>query len=115
MTAKETAEYDRIRGGIIKVLEKHGAYEPAVDDIYVDQMATDAIYSKKLDAFLDSDTATEHTYARVIDSKVKLAKTIQNAAASLAISRRERLNNQIRTSLTAELERAIREQSGNGD
>ncbi len=68
MTLEETAEYNRIRSGIIKVLEKHGGYEPAVDDIQTDWMATDAVYMKRLDAFLDSDTATEHTYARVIDS-----------------------------------------------
>lgn len=108
---KDLAEYERTRSEIIKVLEKMGGYEPAIDDIYVAQIATTVIYLKRIELFVDSDLATEDTYSSVTDSKLKMGKIIQNAISQLALSRSDRIGNQTQASLQnqlrEELERAV--------
>ena len=90
-----------------EVLRRLGGYEPAVDDICIEQIARATIYSKRIEIFLDSDNATEFTYTRVTDSKVKLSKTIDNAMHELAVSRRDRMNKQTEGSLMSELREAL--------
>ncbi len=108
---KDLAEYERTRSEIIKVLEKMGGYLPAVDDIYVAQIATTGIYLKRIEFFVDSDLATEDTYSSVTDSKLKMVKIIDNAIRQLALSRLDRVGKQTQASLTnelrEELERAV--------
>jgi hypothetical protein len=108
---KDAAEYERTRSEIIKVLDKMGGYVPAVDDIFVAQIATTAIYMKNIDFFADSDLATSDTYASVTDTKLKMAKMIENAIRQLALSRRDRIGNQTEASfmkqLKEELERTV--------
>jgi hypothetical protein len=109
---KDVGEYERTRSEIIKVLEKMGGYEPAIDDIYVTQIATTVIYLKKIEFFVDSNLATEDTYSSVTDSKLKMGKIIENAIRQLALSRRDRIGTQtqasFRNELKEELERALR-------
>ncbi len=108
---KDLAEYERTRSEIIKVLDKMGGYVPAVDDIFVAQIATTAIYLKRIDFFVDSELATSDTYASVTDTKLKMGKIIENAIRQLALSRRDRVGNQTEASLTnqlrEELERTV--------
>lgn len=103
----DAAEYTRMKHALVNTLEKYGGYEPAVDEISIDQMLRSTIQSRKIDAFLNTDTATEYTYTRVIDSRVKLAKIIDTAMQQLAISRRDRLTNQTQTTLLRELKNTI--------
>lgn len=103
LTEKDAAEYERIRNEMIKVLEKMGGYEPAIDDLHIDQIARTAIYLKKIESFVDSPLATSDTYSRVTDSKLKMAKMIENAIRQLALSRRDRLEKQTQSSFENEL------------
>jgi hypothetical protein len=104
---KDVLEYDRIRRELIKVLERLGGYEPAADDILVDQIARNAIYSRKVEFFLDAPTANEHTYAAVTDTKLKLSTIVEKAMRELALSRRDRLSNQNQASIMTELREAL--------
>lgn len=92
---------------LAEVLKRLGGYEPAVDDIYIDQIARAAVYSKRIEIFLDSDTATEYTHSRVTDSQLKLSKTIDNSIHELALSRRDRMGRQTEASLMNELKEAM--------
>jgi hypothetical protein len=104
---KDTPEYDQIRRELIKVLQRLGGYEPAADDIFVDQIARNAIYSRKVEFFLDAATANEHTYAAVTDTKLKLSKIVENAMQQLALSRRDRLGNRNQANVMTELREAL--------
>jgi hypothetical protein len=104
---EDAAEYSRMRRELVETVEKLGGYEPAVDDIHIDIIVRHLIYLRKIEAFLNSETATEYTYASVADSKVKLEKIIENAIRELAISRRDRLTSQTQTTLMAELREAM--------
>jgi hypothetical protein len=100
-------EFERLRKGIIEVLNKFGGYVPAVDDILVDQIASCTIYWKNAEVFLDAETATEHTYARIADTKIKFQKMIEAAMRELALSRRDRLTQKAQTEFTSQLREAI--------
>jgi hypothetical protein len=104
---KDTTEYDHIRRELIKVLERLGGYEPAADDIFVDQIARNAIYSRRIEFFLDAPTANEHTYAAVTDTKLKLSKIVEKAMQQLALSRRDRLGNRNQANIMTELREAL--------
>jgi hypothetical protein len=104
---QDAAEYSRMRRELVETVEKLGGYEPAVDDIHIDIIVRHLIYLRKIEAFLNSETATEYTYASVADSKAKLEKIIENAIRELAISRRDRLTSQTQTTLMAELREAM--------
>jgi hypothetical protein len=104
---KDVLEYDRIRRELIKVLERLGGYEPAADDLFVDQIARNAIYSRKVEFFLDAPTANEHTYAAVTDTKLKLSKIVEKAMQQLALSRRDRMGNQNQANIMTELREAL--------
>ena len=106
LTRKDAALYYRIRSEIIKVLEKAGGYEPAIDDLLVHVIADTAIYMEKIESFVDRPTATSDTYASVTDSKLKMMKMLDSATHQLALSRRDRLTKQTQTSLEAELKEA---------
>jgi hypothetical protein len=107
LTEEDMSEYDRIRRELIKVLERLGGYEAAADDIFVDQIARNAIYSRKVEFFLDTPTANEHTYAAVTDTKLKLSKIVEKAMQQLALSRRDRLSNQSQANIMTELREAL--------
>ena len=104
---KDAAEYERIRSELVEVLEKMGGYEPAVDNIHIDQIARTAIYATKVEVFLDSAQATANTYSRVTDTKLKLSKIIDNAMRQLALARRDRMGKQTESSLMNELREAM--------
>ena len=89
---EDRPELERLRKGIIKALKKFGVYEPALDDILVEHIASSTIYWKKMERFLDSASADEYTFVRITDSKLKMQKMIEDAMRELAVSRRERLN-----------------------
>ena len=107
LTRKDQPEYNRIRNELVKVLEKAGGYEPAVDDIHIDQIARIAVYTKKVESYLDSDLATVDTHSRVTDIKLKQSKMIDNALHQLAIARRDRIDKQTETGLMNELRAAM--------
>ena len=90
-------------------------YEPAVDDIYIDQIVESIISSKKVGIFLKSETATEFTFSRVADAQVKFAKIINDASDQLSISRRDRLAGQDRSELMTELKHALLEALRNAE
>ena len=100
-------EYERLKKGIIKLLRKFGLYEPDLDDILIEQIASTTIYWKKIEQFLDTASATEYTYASIADSKVKMQKMIETAIQQLALSRRDRLNQKDQTNFTRQLQEAI--------
>jgi hypothetical protein len=104
---KDTLEYDQIRRELIKALERLGGYERAADDIFVDQIARNAIYSRKVEFFLDAPTANEHTYAAVTDTKLKLSRIVENAMRELALSWRDRLSNRNQANVMTELREAL--------
>jgi hypothetical protein len=104
---KDTPEYRQIRRALIKVLERLGGYEPAADDIFIDEIARNTIYARNVELFLDAPTANEHTYAAVTDTKLKLAKIVENAMRELALSRRDRLGNRNQASMMTELREAL--------
>jgi len=107
LTKKDEPEYNQIRNELVKVLQKVGGYEPSVDDIHIDQIARIVVYAKKVEFYLDSDSATVDTYFRVTDIKLKQSKMIDNAIHQLAISRRDRLGNQTEGELMNELREAM--------
>jgi hypothetical protein len=104
---EDAAEYSRMRRELVETVEKLGGYEPAVDDIHIDMIVRHVIYLRRIEAFLNAETATEHTYASVADSKAKLGKIIENAIRELAISRRDRLTSRTQASLMTELREAM--------
>jgi len=104
---KDAGEYERIRSELVNVLERMGGYEPAVDNIHIDQIARTAIYARKVEVFLDSAQATANTYSRVTDTKLKLSKIIDNAFHQLALTRRDRIGEQTESSLENELREAM--------
>jgi len=106
LTEKDLAEYERTRTPTIQALEKMGGYEPAVDDYYVDLIARTIIYARKLEAFLDSDTANVETYASVAYVQLKYAKVIEGAIRQLALNRRDRLGKKPQSDLMKELREA---------
>jgi len=104
---RDRPEYERLRKGIIKLLEKFGVYEPALDDILVGEIASSTIYYNNAEKFLDAANANELTYSRIIDCKLKCQKMIETAIRELALSRRERLSQQSQTDFTRQLQEAI--------
>lgn len=112
---KDVAEYERTRSEIIKVLENVGGYEQAIDGILVAQIAITIINLKNIEFFIDSDLATSDTYASVIDTKLKMAKMIENAIRQLALSRRDRIGNQSQSSLINQLKQGLEEVLKNGE
>jgi len=104
---KDQPELKRLMKGIIKILKKHGGYEPEVDDIWVRQIATATIYLKETEKFLDAPSATEHTFTRVTDMQLKWQKIIENAMTHLAISRRDRIGPQNASDLETQLREAL--------
>ena len=107
LTKKDEPEYNQIRNELVKVLEKMGGYEPAIDDMHIDQIARTAVYTKKVEAYLDSELATVDTYVRVTDIKLKQSKIINEAFQQLAIARRDRIGKQTESSLMIELREAM--------
>jgi hypothetical protein len=107
MLEKDRPEYVQIRRELIKVLERLGGYEPAADDIFVDEIARTAMYARKVEFFLDAPTANEHTYAAVTDTKLKLSKIVENSMRELALTRRYRLDNRKQVSIVTELREAL--------
>lgn len=105
--SEDQPQYEKIRKGLIKVLRKFGGYEPAVDDIHIEQIASSAIYSKKTEHFLDAANANEITYSRIIDSKLKLQKMIESAMHQLALNRRDRVGQNRELDLMKQLREAI--------
>ncbi|MGP8069415.1 MAG: hypothetical protein ACLP5V_05950 [Candidatus Bathyarchaeia archaeon] len=105
--SEDQPELERLQKGIIKLLKKFGVYEPVLDDILVEQIASSTIYYKRAEKFLDATSATEYTYASIADSKVKLQKMIETAMQELALSRRDRLTQQGQTDFTRQLQEAI--------
>ena len=91
---EDRPEVEKLRRGMIKALQKCGGYVPEVDDILIDQIARSTIYWRKLETFLDAQTATEYTYARVADSKLKFLKMIETNLRELALNRRDRIGEQ---------------------
>jgi hypothetical protein len=111
LTKKDVPEYERTRNKLVKVLEKAGGYEPAIDDILIDQIARTAIQAKNLEAFLDSEQSTIHTYSIVADSKLKLMKVIENAPRELALSRRDRLSTQTQSTIIEQIRQALEQET----
>jgi hypothetical protein len=56
---RDAAEYSRMRRELVETVEKLGGYEPAVDDIHIDIIVRHLIYLRKIEAFLNAETATE--------------------------------------------------------
>ena len=103
---EDIPEIERIATGIINVLKKLGRYEPEVDNIWVWQIANCTFRLKRIDSFLDAPTATEYTYAHVIDMQSKQQAMIEHAMDQLALSRKERME----TQAEADLKRKLREE-----
>ena len=68
-----------------------------------------------MEAFLDADTATEYTYSRMIDAKLKLEKAIEAELRELALSRRERLDQQGQGEFWSQLREAILKSKAKGE
>ena len=111
LTKKDVPEYERTRYKLVKVLEKAGGYEPAIDDILIDQIARTAIQAKNVELFLDSKHSTVDTYSVVADSKLKLMKIIENATRELALSRRDRLGKQTQSDVMEQIRQVIGEEA----
>lgn len=107
LTKKDAAEYNRIRDELVKVLERMGGYEPAVDDMHIDRIARMAIYTNKVEIYIDSPNATVDTYVKVTDIKLKQSKMLDMAINQLALARRDRLGKQTESSLMNELREAM--------
>jgi len=105
----DTLEYSRIKNKLCSALRKVEAYEPAIDDIYIDQIVESIISSRKVGHLIKSETATEFTFSRVADAQVKFAKIIKDAFTQLCISRRDRLTDQDKTENLAEFRKALSE------
>jgi hypothetical protein len=108
-------EYKHIRSGLIRVVKGTREYVPIVDDLYINTIARYTIHMKRLDRFIESDTATEHTYSRVIDSQVKLAKIIDDAIHRLAISGQDRLTSQKEAEITLQFRETLRRLQNAGE
>ena len=111
LTKKDVPEYERTKNALVKVLEKAGGYEPAIDDILLDQIARTAIQAKNLEIFLDSTRSTVDTYAVVADSKLKLMKIIENLTRELALSRRDRLGKQTQSDIFTQIRQAVEQEA----
>ena len=107
LTKKDASEYNRIRDELVKVLERMGGYEPAVDDKYIDRIARLTIYTNKVEMYIDSNNATVDTYVKVTDIKLKQSKMLDMAINQLALARRDRLGKQTESSLMNELKEAM--------
>ena len=107
LTKKDASEYNRIRDELVKVLERMGGYEPAVDDKYIDRIARLTIYTNKVEMYIDSNNATVDTYVKVTDIKLKQSKMLDMAINQLALARRDRLGKQTESSLMDELREAM--------
>ena len=107
LTKKDASEYNRIRDELVKVLERMGGYEPAVDDKYIDRIARLTIYTNKVEMYIDSNNATVDTYVKVTDIKLKQSKMLDMAINQLALARRDRLGKQTESSLMNELREAM--------
>jgi len=114
LTKKDASEYERTKNALVKVLLKMGGYEPAIDDILIDQIARTAIQAKNLEVFLDSKQSTVDTYSVVADSKLKLMKIIENATRELALSRRDRLGKQTQSDIMEQIRQALEEAQKHG-
>ncbi len=106
-TGNYALEYSAIRSRLSEVLKRFGGYEAAIDDLYLDQIATNTIFLRMADGFLMSNKANEYTFTRMADAKVKLTKIINTALNELAISPRSRLTNQTEAGLMAELKEIV--------
>jgi hypothetical protein len=106
-TPKDQPEVDRLTKGIIKILKKAGCYEPAIDNILANAIAVGTIYLKKVEGFLDAETATEHTFVRGVDMQLKYHKMIESAMQHLAITRRDRLGQRGMTDLETKLRQEL--------
>jgi hypothetical protein len=104
--ATHEPEEKRLRNGIIALLQKFGGYEPAVDDILVNEIASCTIYWKKLEALLDAPTATPQTYSHIADAKIKFQKMAESALEKLALTRRDRIGQQGASDLESQLREA---------
>ena len=104
---EDRPEYERLRKGIIKVLEKFGGFEPEIDELLVDQIVSSLIYWKRCEKFLDSKSATELTYVRMADAKAKFRKMVDDALHELALTRRDRLNKKDEGDFTKQLRAAL--------
>lgn len=114
LTKKDVPEYERTKNALVKVLEKAGGYEPAIDDILIDQIARTAIQAKNVEVFLDSKRPTVDTYSVVADSKLKLMKIIENLTRELALSRRDRLGKQTQSDIMEQIKQALEEAQKHG-
>jgi hypothetical protein len=114
LTKKEVPEYERTKFALVKVLKKLGGYEPAIDDIFIDQIARTAIQAKNVEVFVDSKRSTVDTYSVVADSKLKLMKIIENLTRELALSRRDRLGKQNQSDLMEQIKQALGESEKHG-
>lgn len=114
LTKKDVPEYERTKNALVKVLEKAGGYEPAIDDIFIDQIARTAIQAKNVEVFLDSKRPTVDTYSVVADSKLKLLKIIENLTRELALSRRDRLGKQTQSDMMEQIKQALEEAQKHG-
>jgi len=101
-------EYKHIKSGLTRVVKSMREYVPIVDDLYINTIARYTIHMKRLDRFIEPDTATEYTYSRVIDSQVKLAKIIDDALHRLAISGQDRLTGQKEAEITLQFRETLR-------
>jgi len=115
LTKKDASEYERTKNALVKVLLKMGGYEPAIDDILIDQIARTAIQAKNLEVFLDSKHPTVNTYSIVADSKLKLIKIIENLTRELALSRRDRLGKQTQSTIIEQIRQALEEEQKHGE
>src|SRR3972149_3602012 len=107
LTEDERGEDERGKRELPEVLKKLGGYEPGAAELCIAQIAKATIYSRRVEIFLDSDTATEYTYARVTDIKLKLWKTLDDAIRELAVSRRDRIAKETEAGLMNELREAM--------
>jgi hypothetical protein len=103
----DVPEFERVKQQLVKVLKRLGGYEPGVDEFYVEEIARASIYLRHLEVFLDSDKATDVTYMRVTDARLKLRSNIDTAMHHLAIRRRDRLANKTENDIRKELQAAI--------
>ena len=91
------AEYSCTKDHLCRLLEKVGGYEPAIDDIHIDQIVRTFIQLRTCDTFLSQNTANEDTYTRIADAKTKLSKIMMDSIDQLALSRRIRLDNKTKS------------------
>ena len=114
----EADEIERITNAIAELLVKTGSYEPAVDNITINQIVQSQITYNKLAPFLNSTKPNEYTYSRVIDAQVKLVKIINDGFQQLGLLRHDRLekrfhnsNSDISQVNTTQIEKKVQELS----